>query len=287
MIRHAFPLMLLITLLFGFGCSKSTTDSAHSDDPHRTHTVSKDQPSAFSVQFNSPTQGLPLNAPQTISFSVTTKDSRIVKDFAENHEKIMHVILVRKDLNTFDHIHPTFDETLGQFTFTHTFTAEGEYRMYADFVSKNGGSAVAQGTLLAGSGTGDYRALKPQVDVTEAVGPFTITYTLPHNRIVAKEEIQYALAVEEKNKPVIIEPYLGAMGHSVILREESLDYIHTHPVSSSELRFATTFPTPGVYAVFTQFQVKGKVYTAKRIMKVGDKDKIDIGDIKLDFIEAK
>lgn len=287
--RLKFCSIALLILLTGFGCTKDKTAYLeNTNDPHGVHkTAEEKEMSAYTIHFESATEGIPINKPYTFSFSILTKDNRIVQNFDILHEKRMHVILVRKDLNTFEHLHPIFDETLSQFTFEHTFKDEGEYRIFADFVPRDGVSAVAHSAIFVGSGTGDYRALKPQKELKEQVGSYTIEYTLPHNRIVADEEIQYTLKVNEKGKPITaFEPYLGAAGHSIIIKEESLDYIHTH-ASAADLTFTTTFPKPGTYAIFTQFQIKGKVYTAKRVIKVGDKNTIDISDLNLNFEEAK
>ncbi len=64
-----------------------------------------------------------------------------------------------------------------------------------------------------------------------------------------------------------IEPYLGAGGHLVALREGDLAFLHVHPTEShadehdSSIGFAATFPTAGRYRLFLQFKVDGRVQT--------------------------
>ncbi len=286
--KRFLPFILCLVLFTGLGCAKNDTTHTKTDDAHMATEEVPEKISPYTIHFESTTEGLPTNKSERIIFSLLTKDNRVVKDFDIVHEKMMHVILVRKDLHTFEHIHPTFDTILGQFSFEYTFPSEGEYRMFADFSPRGSAPSVASGVLLVGIGTGDYQALKPHKDLTEQVGPYMVEYTLPANRIVAEEEFQYGLKVSEKGKPVLtFEPYLGAAGHSIIIKEGTLDYLHTHAINTSELTFMTTFPHPGTYAVFTQFQIKGKLHTAKRIIKVGDKNNLDLGDIKFDFLEVK
>lgn len=81
--------------------------------------------------------------------------------------------------------------------------------------------------------------------------------------------------LSENGNPVIdLEPYLGAFGHSVILREGSLDFIHAHPLenmSSSQtgnVDFMVNFPEAGRYKLFTQFQRNGKVITSDFVVTV-------------------
>ena len=50
------------------------------------------------------------------------------------HEKIMHFIVIRKDLANFQHVHPDFNSSTGEFTLSNlTLPSDGEYRLFADF----------------------------------------------------------------------------------------------------------------------------------------------------------
>ena len=58
------------------------------------------------------------------------------------------------------------------------------------------------------------------------------------------------------------EPYLGAGGHLVALREGDLAFLHVHP-DEDRLRFMAEFPTAGTYRLFLQFHTDdGRVHTA-------------------------
>ena len=58
-----------------------------------------------------------------------------------------------------------------------------------------------------------------------------------------------------------IEPYLGARGHLVALREGDLAFLHVHPESEasegSDIRFAVEYPSEGRYRLFLQFKLDG------------------------------
>jgi hypothetical protein len=61
------------------------------------------------------------------------------------------------------------------------------------------------------------------------------------------------------------EPYLGARGHLVALRQGDLAYLHVHPLdeaAAGAITFATDFPTAGKYRLFLQFKHRGQVHTA-------------------------
>jgi hypothetical protein len=62
------------------------------------------------------------------------------------------------------------------------------------------------------------------------------------------------------------QPYLGAGGHLVALREGDLAFLHVHPMpaghGADDVSFAATFPTAGRYRLFLQFRHEGRVRTA-------------------------
>jgi hypothetical protein len=68
-----------------------------------------------------------------------------------------------------------------------------------------------------------------------------------------------------------LEPYLGALGHLVVLREGDLAYLHVHPVdvsgtadsaSGGRITFHARFPSMGRYRLFLQLVHEGLVHTA-------------------------
>ena len=69
-----------------------------------------------------------------------------------------------------------------------------------------------------------------------------------------------AFTITKDGEPVRTEPYLGAGGHLVALRDGDLAFLHVHP-GDDGVRFAATFPTAGRYRLFLQFQHDGRVHT--------------------------
>ena len=77
-------------------------------------------------------------------------------------------------------------------------------------------------------------------------------------------ETMLRFTVTKDGRPVAVEPYLGAGGHLVALREGDLAFLHVHPVehaNGGSIAFAATFPTEGKYRLFLQFRVAGRVQT--------------------------
>ena len=65
---------------------------------------------------------------------------------------------------------------------------------------------------------------------------------------VAGEESELTFNVQRDGKPVDVEPYLGADGHLVALREGDLAFLHVHPVRTGKrperIRFDDRVPEP-------------------------------------------
>ena len=70
-----------------------------------------------------------------------------------------------------------------------------------------------------------------------------------------------------------LEPWLGAMGHLVIIGADGRDYVHAHPLSEAPtgpggtVEFAVLFPTPGISRMWGQFQHNGTVFTVPFVLE--------------------
>jgi hypothetical protein len=64
-----------------------------------------------------------------------------------------------------------------------------------------------------------------------------------------------------------LQPYLGARGHLVALRDGDLAYLHVHPEEGPEpgagISFGTDIPSAGRYRLYLQFRHGGAVHTAE------------------------
>ena len=180
----------------------------------------------------------------------------VVSDFEVEHEKPMHVIVVRRDLTPFDHLHPTMD---GEGTWTVDLDLElpGPYRVFADFVVDGEQHTLGTDLLVAG----DFRPhpLPAPATTVDAGDGYAVEL---HDVVVAGDESALRFTVRRHGAVVEdLEPYLGAAGHLVALRAGDLAYLHVH-AEQHDLAFEADFPTPGPYRLFLQFQHGGRVRTA-------------------------
>ncbi len=288
---------ILITGGIFYATNKSKNINQHGEDMNITPAAQSHR--SYNLEVTSKTESIKPNTEAEYRYIIKNDKREVLKDFATVHEKIMHFIVVRKDLQNFQHIHPTYDKDTGEFSIVINFPTDGPYRLFPDFTP--GKSADnPQGltvTLHDDVNVGDmnkYKAEKFTADTTniKQVGDYRVTYNMPSD-LKAQTEYSYNLNVEEKDQPVTdLENYLGALGHGVILRADTLDFIHTHageakpntgsmvhdmskmnnveghPTRGPKINFSTSFPEPGKYIIFTQFQHKGKVITANRAIEV-------------------
>ena len=216
------------------------------------------------------------NKPQHYRFKVRDDEGNAVKEFDMVHEKIMHFIVVRKDLAEFQHLHPEFNSANGEFTLQDlTLPSDGPYRLFADFTptaSQTGQTGekppvTVYEDIVVGNAS-NYKPL-PLGDptTTKEVDGYIVTLSTGKAELTSGAETELTFTIKEDKGPVVnLEPYLGAYGHAVILQEGSLNFIHAHATTTVQpkdgtVKFMTTLPQPGKYKVFGQFQVDQKVIT--------------------------
>jgi hypothetical protein len=217
--------------------------------------------------------------PGELSFRILGDDGKPVRDFEVEHEKRMHVIVARRDLTGFQHLHPTMRPD-GTWATPVTIDDPGRYRVFADF--KHDGRNETLGTDLTVPGDAKDRALPAPTNTA----PVEVGYEVRiDGESRAGEESTLGFTVVRDGKPVEVEPYLGAGGHLVALRQTDLAYLHVHPTghggaakAGEPVEFATEFPTAGRYRLFLQFKHEGKVHTAEFTRHVSASGQREGGD---------
>jgi hypothetical protein len=92
--------------------------------------------------------------------------------------------------------------------------------------------------------------------------------------LTAGDETVLTASVARDGRPVAdLQPYLGAYGHLVALRDGDLGYLHVHPDEETgpgpEIAFHTEFPSAGRYRLFLDFRHGDAVHTAAFTVTVG------------------
>lgn len=191
----------------------------------------------------------------TLAFRIVDRRGATVRDFDVEHTRRMHLIVVRRDMTGFQHLHPT-QAADGSWSVAVTLRDAGSYRVFADF------STAGTPRTLAGDLTVDgvMRARPlPAPAATTTVDGLRVTLTQGASRAGAESEL--AFTVTRGGRPVAVQEYLGAKGHLVALRDGDLAFLHVHP-DEDRLRFMAAFPSAGRYRLFLQFRTEGRVRTA-------------------------
>ncbi|GAB3844866.1 heavy-metal-associated domain-containing protein [Nesterenkonia populi] len=220
------------------------------------------------TEVSSPTE---IGIEGELSFAVTGPDGEPVTSYELDHEKEMHLIVVRSDGQHFRHVHPERDES-GTWSTPWEWEAAGTYRIFTDFLPEQAGEGL---TLSATREVaGDYDPAPADQPVTETtVDGFDVAV---EGDLIAGEATELTMTISRDGMPVAeLEPYLGAFGHLVALRDGDLAYLHVHPhddvpasdeTAGPEIVFEAAAPTPGRYLLYLDFQVNGGVHTASLVM---------------------
>ena len=188
--------------------------------------------------------------PGRLDFAVMDERGDRVRDFEVEQARRMHLIVVRRDLRRFQHLHPT-EVAPGAWTTTITLPEPGVYHAFADF--QTGGERRTLGVDLFAPGDFEPLAL-PLPSNTATTDGYDVT--------LRDDGGTLRFTVGRDGRRVAdLQPYLGAKGHLVMLRAGDLASEHVHPVNADELAFATE-DAPGRYRLFLQFRHGGAVHTA-------------------------
>lgn len=190
-----------------------------------------------------------------------------------DHGKIMHTFLVRTPgLDAFAHVHPDRKDSL-------TFQAAlpdlpaGKYLVYSDIVQYSGFAETIVDTLVipapktaaqtarAASEDDNYIITDPldtpgRVPMGENVvicgkpgtktvfkdGSYAIWEGKPDKPLDAGKPYQLNFEIfNPDNSPCFPEPYLGMLGHAVVMRSDGSVYIHLHPSGSYSMAAEQSF----------------------------------------------
>lgn len=222
-----------------------------------------------------------------LSLAVTGPEGRPVTAFELDHDQELHLVVVRADGRHFRHVHPERDAE-GTWSIPWEWETAGSYRIFADFVPAESGQGMTLSTTVQVAG--DYDPAPATEQVTESsVAGFDVAV---EGDLVAGEASELTMTIFRDGEPVTaLEPYLGAFGHLVAVRDGDLAYLHVHPhrdasgpddTSGPEIVFDATAPTPGRYLLFLDFQVDGQVHTVPLVIdtttNVGENEGSDTSD---------
>ncbi len=225
-----------------------------------------------------------------LELSLTDAHGNAAAGLERSHGRSIHVLLASKDLLTFAHLHPEdfgpvgeADLAAAKLSVRYSFPTAGSYLAFADWCRKGMGERGASRLDVAGqpaqaSPDGDFTRVK-------AVGPLKVALHLPGGNPVAGQEAHFELDVRDgSSAPVTdLEMYLGAEAHLFWVKEDLSVASHGHPHTGAahahcadraqvyfgpKVPFRATFPSPGRYKLWLEFQRGGQVRTVGYLVDV-------------------
>jgi hypothetical protein len=206
----------------------------------------------------------------TYRFQITDGSGAALTRFAVEHDKRLHLVVVRRDGAHYQHAHPEMAAD-GTWSVPLTLPAAGTYRVFADFRPEAGEKTVLGVDLQV---PGEFQpALGAGASRTSTVGDYQVRL---EGDLTAGASSTVRATITKQGRPVTdLQPYLGAYGHLVALRGSDLAYLHVHPggtpgdgrtAAGPEVTFAVEVPTTDRYRLFLDFQHGGQVRTAEFVL---------------------
>lgn len=251
--------------------------------------------SAFKATFTTEPRMVTAGEPVTLTISLTDKTTgQKVTDFEVAHERLMHLIVVNRDLSFFDPLHPEYSAD-GTFRVQTIFTQGGEYKLYADVTLNGHGQQILREMLKVNGPSATAVPLVPDRAFSKTVDDLVVRLTAnPSTLRTGAAKLTFSLKDAYTGRPVTdLSSYLGALGHCVIISQDTSEFLQSHPLEPGqkikeatnghpydhgaheaerrggpEVAFHTSFPKPGLYKVWGQFNHRGQIVTADFVILV-------------------
>jgi len=236
-----------------------------------------------------------LTTGSLVALTYRLADSRTgapIADLVESHERPMHLIVVSQDLAQFQHVHPTPTNQPGEYRVAVQFPAPGTYLLFDEFTRPNGQDLVQRDTLTVGGPSGGAVALAEDRSPKVVDGVRVALQGAGNVRAGQDARLVFRLEDPRTGDGVRdLQLYLGAPAHAVILSQDARTFVHTHgevpgdgsgshdagtadrggsgqPEYGPEIAIHQTFPAPGLYKVWGQFQAHdGRIITADFVVR--------------------
>ena len=212
-----------------------------------------------------------------------------INQFEWVHDKLYHFFVLSQDLDYFQHLHPEQSDD-GTWAITVTLPKPGHYTLISDFVPSGGTPQFLSTALVTEGYRGDLMAglaqlVPDEVPPKKTIGSLTASVSFDPEPLVAAMHVHltFHLADAETDEPATdVQPYLGAYGHMLIVSEDLVDFVHSHPVEMIPLGidletarggpnivFDGTLPKAGRYRAFAQFRHHDEVQTFPFTFEIG------------------
>lgn len=248
----------------------------------------------YRMDFETRPTAVTAGTPFTMIFKVFHPGTgKEVRDYELMHDKPYHLFVVGQDMDYFAHLHPEMRPD-GSWAIDVTVPKPGYYRLFSDFLPTGGSPQIISRSLVTSDFGGDLLSqsarLAPDREFRKSVDGITaeVSFDPPHLIAGQYGHVMFKLTDEKTGQPVTdLQPYLGAFGHTLILSEDLLDYVHSHPtegpstdiskgVGGPDVTFEGYMPRSGYYRSWSQFLRDNTLTTISftfRVFELGEETK--------------
>lgn len=229
-----------------------------------------------------------IEANKSVNFKFKVYDASTgnqISFFNKTYDKLIHMIIVDSSLTYYRHIHP---ELVGsEFQIQEAFPKDDRYHIYLDF--QPSGAIEQQFAFNVKVGQTDSPIASQRVDETleKDFGNYKVALSfqkpLKASRMSLGDQVINFKIMDKNGNPVTtLKPYLATFGHLVMIKQDSYDYLHIHPMiyksvgpnenGGPEVVFMPAGIygpiKPGIYRLFAQFNPDNNLITADFTVKV-------------------
>lgn len=208
--------------------------------------------------------------PTNFTFMVHDDKGNMVKNFEATHEKLVHLIFIDKKMATFYHVHPEVAPD-GKMSVSHTFATGGDLYVYADVKPRGKAMETVRSTLFVKGESPAPASLGSTVPGTVKGDGWSANVSVTPVR-VGESTVMFEFKNGEAKPLSDLQPYLGAMGHLVVVNVTDGDYAHAHPdekgSAPGEVRFMVHFAKTGTYKGWGQFKRGDKVFDVPFVVEI-------------------
>lgn len=186
-------------------------------------------------------------------------------DLNITHEELIHLIVVSEDLSEYYHLHPI---QINDFTFEKKIVLTGpSYKAFVD-INPEGKSYVIRPIPFKVDSVSHmhYNDMHPSLQIdrelTKEVRGKKVEFK--HDLFQVGKDIKLTFNIVN----AMPEPYLGALGHVVIIDDKVEEFIHVHPISEEETVFMAHLSKPGIYKLWAEFKFEGEVINFPYVIEV-------------------
>lgn len=271
-------------LAFGFGVASAVFGGLQVAESFRSAsaavTAETGRPHVNMTLRTAPAEPL-AGQPLTLTLDLTDGGTGLpVDDLTPHHEALVHLVVIGGDGAEFAHLHPA-RVAPGRFETELTPAVAGRHTAYLELARHQSGTQVVARDFVVG-GESDTPPDPPGLGVRELDG-ITVDVTSSAATLAAGKQAVLRYRLAAGGEPLEdIEPWLGMAGHLIARSADGAVFSHVHAAEAPappgpqgsgvrygpEIRFVYTFPEPGRYHVWAQFQHAGRIITVPMALEV-------------------